>query len=269
VVLVALAPDFTDKALALPTHPTSQTAPMIYIWVRATLDWQDEAAFYAQLPPRLVDKVEIWNSTFKLPFHLFRHRVREIARLNHSRVEGALCAQWDAIPEGSVVVPVDDDDWFAPNLARVLAREQESGLSGYYWRSHFLEVPIHLRHQAGRIRRRLLPSTPPVFLCTTNNYAMVKQPGIELLVQQHTHASTWFESNLDTAVKKIDEPLSLMNRSLASTTSLKQKRPPFARAKMLLAWHRYRYLYRQSNNPDLAWSQPYQEMMRELTEELR
>jgi hypothetical protein len=242
---------------------------MIYIWVRATLDWQDEAAFYAQLPPRLTAMVKLWNSTFKLPFHLFRHRVREIASLNHSRVEGALRAEWDAIPEGSLVVPVDDDDWFAPDLANTLAGEQESAISGYYWRSHFLEVPVHLRHQAGRIRRRLLPSTPAVYLCTTNNYALVKQPGVEMLLQKHTHASHWFESNLDMAVKKIDEPLSLMNRSLGSSTSLEQKRPPFARAKLLLAWHRYRYLYRQSNNPDLAWSQPYQEMMRELMEELR
>lgn len=241
----------------------------MYIWVRTALDWQDEAAFYAQLPPKLVENVRLWNSTFKLPFHLFRHRVREVARLNLACVEGALCAPWDAIPEGALVVPVDDDDWFAPNLATTLAREREPALSGYHWRSHFLEVPINLRHQAGQIRRWRQPDKPPFWLCATNNYAMIKKAGSQILLRDHTQASSWFESRRGDAVKEINEPLSLMNRSLSSTTSLEQKRPPFARGKLLLAWHLYRRLYGKPVSPNLAWSRPYQEMMGSLLDELR
>lgn len=241
---------------------------MIYIWIRSTLDWQDEAAFRAQLPPHLVEPVELWNSQFKLPYHLFRQRLHQIAEINHSRVEGAEVAEWDNIPDGALVVPVDDDDWFAPDLAATLAREREPGIPAYYWPSRFLEVPLHLRHQAGRIRRRLFPATPPVWLCTTNNYAMVKSAGNRLLLEKHGPASRWFLANMQSSVKKIERPLSLMNRTLGSATALDRKRAPFARGKMLLAYHRYRQLYRGKAPPELAWSQPYRDMMANLMREL-
>lgn len=241
---------------------------MIYIWIRSTLDWENEAAFKAQLSSRLVDAVELWNRTFNIPYHLFRHRLRQIAHLNHTRVDGAKCTEWEAIPDGNLVVPVDDDDWFAPGLATTLAREQEEGISAYFWPSNFLEVPVHLQHQAGRIRRTLFPSTPNRFLCTTNNYAMVKGPEIQALLRKHTHASLWFESNMNSAVKEIGEPLSIMNRTLGSVTSLAQKRPPFAREKLLLGLHRYRHVYSKRASPELAWSQLYREMMAALIQEL-
>lgn len=247
----------------------SESPPAIYIWVRTSVDWQDETAFYAQLPPKLEDCVQLWNRTFKLPFHLFRYRVQEIARLNLARVEGAVCAPWDAIPEGALVVPVDDDDWFAPTLAATLARESESGISGYHWHSNFLEVPINLRRQAGQLRRWLQPDKPPFWLCATNNYAMIKQVGSQTLLRKHSQASSWFESRRGVAVKEINQQLSLMNRTLSSTTAMDHKRPPFAREKFVLAWHRYRHLYGKRVSPELAWSQPYQEMMGLLLEELR
>lgn len=65
----------------------------VYIWVRATLDWEGEEAVRTEFRPR----VDPWNATFNIPFHVFRHRVREIARLSHSRVEGAVCARGNAV----------------------------------------------------------------------------------------------------------------------------------------------------------------------------
>jgi len=105
---------------------------MIYIWIRKTLDWEDEAAFRAQLPPHLIEPVELWNDCFKLPFHLFRARLRQIASLNRSRVDGVACAPWDAIPDGALVVPVDDDDWFAPTLGTCLARGSAKRVRGLF-----------------------------------------------------------------------------------------------------------------------------------------
>jgi hypothetical protein len=89
---------------------------MIYIWVRETTDWEDEQAFLAQLRPHLRQKVEAWNETFDMPFHTFRLRVREIARLNLSRVEGAERAEWDEIPQGGLVLPVEAHPPRAPDL---------------------------------------------------------------------------------------------------------------------------------------------------------
>lgn len=240
------------------------SAPTIYIWVRTSVDWQDESAFRAQLFPKVAQSVQLWNRTFRLPFHLFRHEVREIARLNLARIEGAVCAHWDAIPDGALVVPVDDDDWFAPELAAVLARELAPGMSGYHWPSRFLEIPIHLRHEADSFRRALLPGKAPFWLCATNNYALVKTPDNQALMQRHTRASEWFTARRGKSVKEIGVPLSLMNRTLGSTTALSYKRPPCARWKLLLACHRYRRLYGRVASPDLAWSQPYRDMMQRL-----
>src|SRR5262249_45718655 len=94
--------------------------PKLFIWVRETTDWGNEEAVHAQLAADLKPAVELWDRTFDLPFHLFRERVREIAQLNLSRVEDAECAEWEQIPEGALVAPVDDDDWLAPDLATTL-----------------------------------------------------------------------------------------------------------------------------------------------------
>lgn len=246
----------------------SALAPTIYIWVRTSIDWQDESAVRAQLFPEIEDIVQLWNRSFRLPFHLFRHEVQAIARDNLSRVAGAVCAPWEAIPDGALVVPVDDDDWFAPELAAVIAREWVPGMRGYHWPSRFLEMPIHLRHAAETLRRSLQPGRAPFWLCTTNNYALVKTPGNQALMQDHTRASAWFADGLGERVKHIDASLSLMNRTLGSTTTLVHKRPPCARWKLLLACRRYRRLYRQFAGPELAWSQPYRDRMHQLMESL-
>jgi hypothetical protein len=114
----------------------------IYIWVRATADWSDEAAVNAQLPPAFAGKVALWNRTFSIPYHRFRHRLCEIAARNHAAIAGAVRAGWDEIPDGALVVPVDDDDWFAPDLAARLTAAWRPGVEGIHWARDFLQVPI-------------------------------------------------------------------------------------------------------------------------------
>jgi hypothetical protein len=244
---------------------------LIYIWIRRTVDWADEEAAVAQLTdPWLLPKIPLWNKTFDMTYQRFRLRLTEIADLNHSRVAGAVRASWDEIPEDAIVLPIDDDDWFAPDAARTLAREAESAKTFYHWPARWLEVPIDLGHRMHLLRRRILPRTPPKWLCATNNYAMLKGPRSREILGNHLVASRWLEQRLDDpAVKRLAEPLGLANRTLASQTTLSQRRLELRRSELLRKLRRHRRLYERALRTDLGWARPYVEMMAALMGELR
>jgi hypothetical protein len=242
---------------------------MLYIWIRATVDWQDEEAFLAQLRPELEPKISVWNETFNIPFHGFRHRIREIARLSMSRVQNAVCVDWDDIPEGGLVAPADDDDWFAPEVGTVLESEREPGTTGCYWTSSTIEVPIHFPHRLGLIRRRIFPGTPPRWICTTNNYAMVKSPESKAFLGSHMLASKSVKDEQTGPLTRIERRLSVANRTLASQTSLAWEKPSISRSQLIRKFERYRKLYDRPTLPGLAWCQPYLAMMSDLMAELR
>ena len=237
---------------------------MICIVVRQTTDWGNEATFRAQLPEAFQPVVELWNGTFRMPYRLFRRELSRIAQLNWSRIQGAVCVPREEVPEDGVVVPTDDDDWFSPRLAEVLEEHVDGHHVGYYWPSEFIEVPISLRHQFGRIRRAMFPRTPPKWLCTTNNYAVVLRSDTAPMIGSHIQASRWFMAH-PRAVKRLDEHLSVMNRTLASRTSLWSKP---SRAALVRKFRRYQKLYRRAIASELSWCEPYVAMMRDLMDQL-
>ena len=238
--------------------------------MRSTLDWLDEDAFWAQVAPRLRPRVELWNQTINMPFHIFRHRVKEIAAENLSRVAGAAVTGWEEIPEGARVVPVDDDDWFAPELAEVLEREWGDA-SGVHWNPLWIGVPSDLGHRIYATRRALAPFTPPHLTCDTNNYGLVKGEGSRLLAEDHDAATEWFDGPGRESVKRIPGRLSANNRTLGSQTSLRpaarrgELTPPRLRRRLA----RYKRLYRRRRWPaQPAWTRPYMAMTAELMDEL-
>ena len=245
---------------------------MIYIWIRRTVDWADEVAALDQLTdPWLIPKVPLWNSTFDMTFQRFRYRLGQIAELNHSRVAGARRAEWEEIPDGALVLPADDDDWFAPDAARTLGQGLDPGVTGYLWPSRWFEVPIDVRHRIHLLRRRLFPSTAPKWTCSTNNYAVVKGPGAKPLLGSHLDASRWFDGQLESgtgAVKRIDAELSVANRTLGSQTTLSQRRLTIRRSELVRKFRRYRRLYDHPPPPELDWCRPYLKLMSELMGEL-
>lgn len=237
----------------------------MFIWVRHTLDWADEEAFRAQLDPELRPLVELWDATFSMPYHRFRHQLRQIASDNLAGVEGARCAPWEEIPAGALVLPVDDDDWFAPDTARAAAAAHaDAGGDGVRWPSAFLEVAIDIRHTLSRVGRGLLPGVGPKWICTTNNYALVKRPGRRRLLESHVAASRALASG-EIELAPVERPLSLMNRSLASQTSLRRHATPVDRASLLRKHRRYRRLY---EHVDPEWARPHAARMRELMRRL-
>src|SRR5262245_32597943 len=123
------------------------TAPAVYVCVRRTLEWWDEAEVRAHLIPAFRPKMEVWNATFDVPYHVFRHRLKRIAQASLARVEGAVCAPLDAAPLGAVVIPVDDDDWLAPDLALRIRGRYAPEMKGYLWVRTVLEPRVPWRRR--------------------------------------------------------------------------------------------------------------------------
>jgi hypothetical protein len=240
---------------------------MIYIWIRRTLDWSDEEAFWAQIDDRIRPGVELWNATLNMPFHRFRDRVRAIAALNHSEVGDATVADWDEIPDGSLVLPVDDDDWFAPDIVSVLSPRLD-GAIGFRWPSSWVEVPLNFGHRLSLFAEEHL-GKPRTFYCTTNNYALVRRREYRELLRFHTVADPWFmavrHQPEGPRLRLLERHLSLANRNLGSSTVMRRIH---RRSHLLSRLRRYKRLYRRKLRSDLRWAQPYVSRMAELMDEL-
>jgi hypothetical protein len=237
---------------------------MIYAVVRATTDWLDESVYRAQIPPAFAGAIARWDATFDMPYNRFRHELKRIAQLSLSRLDGVTCVTAAQVPEGALVLPTDDDDWFAPHLAQVLARHLRDGRRGYYWQSRFLEVPLSLPHRVALRWRRVFPNSKPRWLCTTNNYAVVADRETLPLLRSHIDASRWFIAHAS-SVQRVDAALSLQNRNLASQTTLNSV--PTSPA-LKRRFRQYQSFYRQPVAEDLAWAAPYIAMMGDLMDGL-
>ena len=241
---------------------------MTYIWVRTTVEWGDEQAALDQVHSWLMPKIQLWNATFNLSYQRFRHRLTEIADLNHAKVSGALRAGWEEIPDGALVLPVDDDDWVAPDAGKVLQRELDPSVIGYLWTSRWIEVPINLGHRLYLAKRRLLPASKPKWICAANNYAMTKSSETHPLLSSHVKASRWLEPRLkagETPLKPLDDGLSVANRTLASISTM---RGIDSRAQLLRKFRRYRSLYEAPPGTDLDWCRLHIQQMSDLMGEL-
>ena len=243
---------------------------MAYIWIRSTGNWHDERAFLAQMDPAFEPYLAAWNETFEMPFHDFRARVHDVARANLETVRGARVADWDDIPDGALVMPTDDDDWFAPHAAETLERIRRPGAPAYAWEASFAETPMWLGHRIYLTRRVLLPWMPPRFSCSTNSYAFEKRPDSRPLLADHTLASEWVDDAPGDQVVRLPDRLSMVNRTLASRTQLRsgeRNRPP-TRAELLRKRRRYERRYRRMNLSRTPWAKPWVAMMGDLMSKL-
>jgi hypothetical protein len=238
---------------------------MMYLCVRRTLDWQDRAAVDAGLDEGFRPKVETWNETFNVPYHEFRQRLKVIAQLNLNRVENARCVSLQEVPPGGLVAPVDDDDWFSPELANRLPEELDPSLQGYYWTRHILEP----QHQLRRVRGWLRELVTGEIIFATNNYAVRNVPDLVLFAAKHYAASRYFQANPQRR-KYLRAALSVHNRSLASQTVLGWLRPAITRDELVERFDQYRTFYARTRLcRALRWAEPYVALMSELMDELK
>lgn len=83
----------------------------------------------------------------------------------------------------------------------------------------------------------------------------------------HVAASGYFDEH-PREVKRIGRHLSLMNRSLASQTSMGWRKPDVTRRELIAKFHRYRVLYSGYKHSEMSWCDPYVRMMADLMAEL-
>lgn len=241
---------------------------MMHLCVRTSVDWADEAAYRRHLWPDMLPKVGVWDATFRLSWREFRVTTAALARENLAEVDGARITAWDDVPEGDLVLPVDDDDWFAPDILKRLASVDVGRPDGVVWTQSTLEVPINLGHRLFLFRRRLQPSLLPRWFCATNNYAVRKGPMDLEAWQNHMRADARFRGN--PGIPFIARRLSLHNRTLASATSMGWRQPTVSARTLLAKRRAYLRLYTGYRPPteDLAWALPYIARMRGLMERL-
>jgi hypothetical protein len=240
---------------------------MIYICVRATLDWRDEAAVARDLKPEFRPKLETWNETFTIPYHEVRYRLKRMAELNLSRVENAVCARLDEIPDGALVVPVDDDDWFAPTLAHGLLASCEPHIVGYRWKDYTVEIGRPLEARLHHLWWRLRGNRP--LTCGSNNYAVTKVAERLPLVASHRQASRYFDARPD-RVRRLRGAWSVRNRNPTSQTEMGWRQPRVTRAELVETFGQYRRLYSRIRVPRaFRWAQPYVAMVADLMREIQ
>jgi hypothetical protein len=247
-------------------HQRSKTAGVIHICVRKTLDWRNEALADASILPEFRAKYEMWNATFDMPYAAFRQRVKEIAELSLSRVVGARRTSLGEVPPGELIVPVDDDDWFAPNLANEIRRLFDPDASGYRWRRDVVEpLPGGSRIRSWWVRNRELER----LTCASNNYAIVNTPRLTALVSNHLRASEYFDAH-PAELRRTTKVLGIQNRSPASQTALAWRRPTISRGELIETLERYRGLHGSWKlGRALRWAAPYLRATADLIDELR
>ena len=249
---------------------------LVHICVRRTLPWHDEAAVAASLDPIVRSRVELWNHIFKVSYAAFRHRMTQIAQQNWSRVEQAQVTALEQIPPGALVAPVDDDDWFSPELGRRLLAERSASLHGYHWNRYVLETPRRPRRWPFARPRRSTDTSR--YTCSSNNYAVSNLPELKPAIESHVAASRMFDA-CPGRVKHVDASLSLQCRSLASSSVLSGERramsPRAALAPLthdgLIAMLRglRRFYDRLRLPPEVAWAEPSAAAVAELLREMR
>jgi hypothetical protein len=249
---------------------TSGLTPPLHICVRKTVDWGDEAAFRAQLNPAFSPKVDAFNSTFRLPYHAFRREMRQIAQANLEQVKGAVLSKWEDVPDGALVAPVDDDDWFAPQLVEAIQADANPEVGGLHWPQSAIELPMSNQHRRRLLLRRLFPGLGPRWLCATNSYVIRKGSVDSSCFLGHVAASSWFQQNPN-RIRSVPQRLSLHNRSLASITSLNFGKPSISSAQLRRRCRAYRRLYRRWHRvpPGLEWSLPFVLQMEVLMDRLQ
>lgn len=216
--------------------------------------------------------IGMWNDVFGMTFAEYRRRLRAIAEINWSCINGldlfiktSTLRSVLASLSDFVVFPVDDDDWFSPDLVNVLRRSIEPSLDAVDWPDGVYGVDLRRRSaDSPQIWRRKRSRF------ATNNYAVLKNGfralndrGSEKILLRHEKAKRWFLQSTR-MVKRIPRYLSVTCKSPASSRNL-----TFTKSAKQLVDQLQSHVAAPCVIPtELGWAEPYVEMTRQLNREL-
>lgn len=164
--------------------------------------------------------VEAWNAVATRPFVAVRAELQRIARAQNARIPGTLTVDVGDLPrlhepasEPFWIVPIDDDDWLSPDLAKALRGSCPKRNSGVRWISQRLSDGLEARADSAEF-------------CYTNNYAIssrfVQENWMRNALARHEAAQVIFESD-GLAIDFVAQELGLTLKHPCSFTTLERR----------------------------------------------
>jgi hypothetical protein len=223
----------------------------IIISPRTTFEWLDPQK---KIWDRFLIYEEFWNShKFNLTYREYRYNLQQIARDNLLDIKNGVVGEPE---EGELCIPVDDDDWFSPEL--IVELEKCIGENDYcYWNSTEL------------CRGQITDGTNHWCLyCKTNNYCFRYNKSVNDVFKNHGVADKEF-ANRKQSPLYINQKLNMVNRNVGSATFFLGKELEDidleGAIEETLEYLREDRIY---SNPYIAWAEPYINKYRVLVENL-
>lgn len=176
----------------------------IVCYVRRMQAWAKNSQFTSEhIQLWNVDKIALaWDEVFNISYVEFRHMLHNLQKVNFVDMRfDEVVDSYHYKPSDARIVPIDDDDWFHPNLIDTLREVQDSIV---FWNM--------VNYDLGKIWVRDALTDPIQF--ETNNYAVINQKEEYL---HHTYANKSWRNRIG---RHIPLTLSAHNRTIASLSLL-------------------------------------------------
>jgi hypothetical protein len=174
--------------------------------------------------------IELWNDAFAVSFFEVRRRMKVITETNFARMKEVqfvdLAQYRQQIDANALYTFVDDDDWFAPELA-IHLNQMKTNADGIVWRS--------VLYAGDHLERRPLDG-----FCYTNNYAIFgrtlsRHRDLVHKVEQHGWVDTLAKAGV-ISLHQADVTISVTNKHPCSTVWLERAEPEWRNRGGLRAW---------------------------------
>lgn len=184
------------------------TFDKVICFIRKTKEWHEKYNFSQDyLRNWKADLIsDMWNKKFKTSYIDFRRQLNDLQIENLKDINFSyIVNQYEYIhSDNSIIAPMDDDDWFHPDIINTLKDIKQSIV---FWNfANYTNGEVTVKNPA---KEHLL------FTFESNNYAL-HDPDEDLLLD-HTTAN----KRLKNVGFHVDATLSIHNRSLASLSLLK------------------------------------------------